>query len=227
MNEFKPTPMPVEIRAPLDLEGLPLAHIRERDEEDAKVTVAHVAPGAGESVAVAGVAGWYGAGAAPEKGRKAMGGAQGDTFFTTSVDGHAVDGVGDLHGPGITATRTETAAQRARRIGGIDFETKLVPAARADGGSVDVSRYYVVRKDTGDALGLIGRVAAQGGKQLDPAPELLQPAALDALDALGDLFVVDRGGCIGGSVPWVQGRALDHVMPNGDTLRIRPISSSR
>ena len=159
-----------------------------------------------------------------------IGGNLGDTFFTTSTDGFQVDGVDGaaLDGAaGIGATATETSCQRARRIGGIDWQTKLIPAQRADGGPTDVPRFFIVRKDTDVCLGQVGRVAAQQGAKLkaplDPAPLLLQPAALDTLDALGDLFIVDRGGCIGGTVPWLQGRPIETKLPNGDTLHVRPM----
>lgn len=204
-----------------------------------------IAPEPGEKVAVAGVAGWYGENAAPEGGTKGnIGGKGGDTFFTTSADGYKVNGIDPdtFTGVGIAATATETACQRARREGGIDFETKLVPLVRSDGGPLARAMYAVVRKPRypGDpkantSLGDIGRVAACRGKAedhslvLDPAPTMLQPSALDTLDALcgkdfgGQAFEVDRGGLIGGSVPWIQARPITIEMPNGDTLEVRPM----
>ena len=204
--------------AGLDLDG---AH------NDSDVVVASVAPAPGEKVAVGGPAGWYGAGAAPvnSNGRRgrgtAIGGQGGDTFFTTAR-GMKTEGLDTsaLTGEAIAGKNGETACQRARRLFGLDWTTRLEPATRADGGSTDRDRYFVVRNDTDEALGLVGRVAGQNGERLNPAPDILQPSALDFLDSLG--FKVARGGCIGGSVPWLQGEPREVELPNGASALIHP-----
>ncbi len=204
--------------------------------DDEALMIQRCEPGAGEKVNVGNIPGWYGPGVEVH-GRKDIGGSAGDTFFRTSSAGHSIAGLDarEVEGaPAITATPFESACQRARRLGGIDFETKLVPAMRADFGDTDVDRFYVVRKDTSAAIGLVGRVAAQHTKgepahEVNPAPPMLQPSALDCLDSLSTSEFwkgIDRGGNIGGSIPWIQARPIECTMPNGDTFHVRPMVSN-
>jgi len=222
--------------------------------DDSSINIEKIAPSAGAKVKVAGIAGWYGEGTAPERGSKAIGASvEGDTFATTSADGHAVAGVDRSKlkdNPGIMATPFESAGPRARRMfgGRLDDETKLVLATRADGGAFDVPRYFVVWKSDDKALGMVGKVAAQqDGKGplptvVDPAPLLLQPKALDIVDGLSGVPLwqgIDRGGCIGGTTPWLQARPIKVRLPDlpgespgkrnlreRETLNIRPMVSN-
>lgn len=228
----EPTPAPGDWVAEAE-KAFPARPLGEAEDYDASLKVQTIAPQGSDIVLAGGAGGWYGADSAQElKGAKGRvsNGTQGDTYFSAVGTEMRIDGMQHQGGEAITATPLESACLRARRIGGIDWSTRLEPVARNDGKSIADPylrhSYWLIRNDTDEPIAMVGRVAAGFAKKdapatVNPAPRMLQPSALDIADNLPG-FSVSRGGCIGGTVPWIQGADMTYRMPNGQEMSVKP-----
>lgn len=172
------------------------------------VGVQSVTVGKGQApVNVAGIPGWY----------------QGDSFHTTSADGHAVDGIDRAKAAehGIRGTTAEGPATRARRLFGLDgrYETRSALYLDDEGNARPGGANYVFYRREGEPVQVSKSTVGDGYG-------LLQPDSLDILNEVPDLEI-DRGGVMKGySNIWLQARLRTIDTPTGPMQARLMVSNS-